>query len=603
MREALHILLLDDNSDDRAVVVRELGRELGRDLVQPQITPVADRAGFEWALAAGGFDLVITEAALGWADGLAVLREVKARYPDVPIVMYTGCGTPELAVAAMKAGLDDYVVKSPQSTGHLGEAVHEALARAEARQRRATLRGRTREALEALIAMAQILVTPSSERDIPGEHAAETVEAEREATRTTARRLAELTLRVVGCRRVGIHTVDPEAGLVQALTVVGFTPDQEAHWFERYRTPIRLVDQLGPQFTERLTAGEVVILDYANPPLSTLTNAYAASVLLIAPMAVAGRLIGTLTLDYAGEAHTFLPDEISLAAAVAQLTALVIQRERLLRERAEARARALALDASNRRMDEFLGIASHELRTPLTSIKANIQMLGRRAGQAFRTEDATTLSFEQRLNLLRELPDLLDRTQRSVARLERLVADLLDVSRISAGRLPLHLEPADLRTIVGEAVREQREGHPEREIRVTFSDQSVPLMADPAMLIQAVGNYIGNALKYSRMDLPIEVLVRVEPGEGAEPPQVRAGWVGVRDQGAGLDAKHQSAIWERFYRADVAHESGSGVGLGLGLFITREIVERHGGSVGVESTPGAGSTFWFTVPLAGGAAS
>ena len=209
----------------------------------------------------------------------------------------------------------------------------------------------------------------------------------------------------------------------------------------------------------------------------------------------------------------------------------------------------------------------------------------------------------QRLERLRTLPELLERTHRTLVRLERLVGDLLDVARISAGQMPLHAEPADLATIVREAVREERESNPGRAIRLQVPSAPVPVFADAEMLVAAVGNYIGNAIKYSREDQPVEVTLRVEPegepSQGAEPAggEHAQAVVAVRDFGPGLTPEQQRHIWERFYRAEIAHQSGSGVGLGLGLYITKSIVERHGGSVGVSSELGAGSTFFFTIPL------
>jgi K+-sensing histidine kinase KdpD len=103
-------------------------------------------------------------------------------------------------------------------------------------------------------------------------------------------------------------------------------------------------------------------------------------------------------------------------------------------------------------------------------------------------------------------------------------------------------------------------------------------------------NYLTNALKYSPADRPVAVGITVSDREAR---------VWVRDEGSGLPAEEQTQIWERFHRArEIVVQSGSGIGLGLGLYICRTIIERHQGRVGVESAPGRGSTFWFTVPLA-----
>src|SRR5918999_1752828 len=129
----VHILHIDDNETDRHLVKRELGRVFP-DL---QTQEVRDQREFDAALDAGAFDVVITDYQLGWSNGVLVLQAVKARHPDRPVVMFTGTGNEEVAVEAMKAGLDDYVVKSPRHAIRLVTAVRSALEKAEARRRAA----------------------------------------------------------------------------------------------------------------------------------------------------------------------------------------------------------------------------------------------------------------------------------------------------------------------------------------------------------------------------------------------------------------------------------------------------------------------------------
>jgi signal transduction histidine kinase len=130
MNSALHALLLDDNPDDRALVIRELRHEFP-DL---QVEQVTESKGFAPALEAGGFDLAITDYQLRWTDGLQVLRAIKAHYPNCPVIMFTANGSEEIAVEAMQAGLDGYVLKSPQHYVRLLATVQSALERAQQRQ-------------------------------------------------------------------------------------------------------------------------------------------------------------------------------------------------------------------------------------------------------------------------------------------------------------------------------------------------------------------------------------------------------------------------------------------------------------------------------------
>jgi PAS domain S-box-containing protein len=133
MNHSLRVLLIDDNPDDRLLALRALQREL------PHIkaTEVVDEQSLCMSLDQGGFDMVVTDFQLRWSDGLRVLREVKKRYPTVPVVMFTGTGSEEVAVEAMKAGLDDYVIKSPRQYARLPAAVTNALKQSECRRAKA----------------------------------------------------------------------------------------------------------------------------------------------------------------------------------------------------------------------------------------------------------------------------------------------------------------------------------------------------------------------------------------------------------------------------------------------------------------------------------
>jgi signal transduction histidine kinase len=183
--------------------------------------------------------------------------------------------------------------------------------------------------------------------------------------------------------------------------------------------------------------------------------------------------------------------------------------------------------------------------------------------------------------------------ERQGERLERLVNDLVDVARIRGGRLEIHMTQTDLATIVREAVEGQRQANPERTLVLESpGEQLVPVTADAHRLGQVVTNYLTNALKYSPQDRPVAVGLQVDDQQAR---------VWVRDEGPGLPPQEQGRIWERFHRAqgiEVQSDTGVGLGLGLGLYICRTIIEQHQGQVGVQSAPGQGSTFWFSLPLA-----
>lgn len=252
---------------------------------------------------------------------------------------------------------------------------------------------------------------------------------------------------------------------------------------------------------------------------------------------------------------------------------------------ASAQARVLALRETNTRTDEFLSIASHELRSPLTSLKAALQLGKRRLRRIGEQEQP----IADLLSQLEVVQGLLSTAEQQVDRQDRLVGDLLDVSRIRAGKLEYHLAPCDLATIVSDAVDEQRLSWSDRIITLEAPTGAVTISGDAHRIGQVVTNYLTNALKYSPPGASVAVTLAVERDHAR---------VAVRDQGPGLTTEQMAHVWDRFHRVPgVRQQSGSGAGLGLGLHISRTIIEHHGGAVGVESAPKQGSTFWFTLPL------
>lgn len=497
---------------------------------------------------------------------------------------------------------------------------------------RRRLRRRTHDALDALLQMAEALVqspdslTPRDETYEPAPIAEPIADAGLEASSTpnesryqppsappvnkTARRLCELTRSVLGCSRVGIISVDLAAQRQHPVAVVGLSPEQEQIWWmdPAVNGPLRPTPY--PDMLDQLRAGEVVVFELAATHFADGLDPYGVRTVLAAPLRIGETLVGTMLLDYGGEAHDYTQDELALAAAVAKLAALVIERERLMSERAEAQARELALREANRRMDEFLSIASHELRAPLTTVKANVQFAARqlrsikpapRNGRYTRSTAAS--SDVTPTTSLAVANDLLERAERQANLLSRLVNDLLDVTRIKANSLELRQRTCDLTNIIHDAVQEQRLAWLGRPISLTLPGELAYVYGDPDRLDQVITNYLTNALKYSQAEQPVAVRLCIQPEPHAKTTSTprktaRIARVEVRDEGPGLPFDEQPRIWERFHRAQgVEVQSGTGVGLGLGLHISKTIIEHHGGEVGVESVPGKGSTFWFTIPL------
>ena len=177
-----------------------------------------------------------------------------------------------------------------------------------------------------------------------------------------------------------------------------------------------------------------------------------------------------------------------------------------------------------------------------------------------------------------------------MGRLEALVNDLVDVSRIQAGKLELRPEPTDLAALVREVVEAQREAAPSRRLALHLpAALSLPVVADAGRIEQVVTNYLTNALKYSPADHPVAVGMtgsRARHGSGSATRDRGCQWRNRSISGSGSIGLQGVEV-----------QTGTGVGLGLGLYISRMIVERHQGQVGRPSALGQGATFWFTLPL------
>jgi signal transduction histidine kinase len=243
-----------------------------------------------------------------------------------------------------------------------------------------------------------------------------------------------------------------------------------------------------------------------------------------------------------------------------------------------------------RQKDEFLSLASHELKTPLTTIKGYSQMLQRRLRNAV-ADPARAAT----LNLARAA-DEADQIREEGDRLNRLVDQLLDVSRIQTGRLTMNLQPLDLRVLLHEAVERLRMAVDGRTLVYSAPRERLPLMvsADADRLKQVLGNLVENAMRYSPPESPVEVRLRVVSTASAAG---RCALLTVRDQGIGIEQADLDRIFDRFYRAE-RPAAVRPLGMGLGLFITREIVHKHGGRIWAESAgPGKGAALHVELPL------
>ncbi|TCC86293.1 hybrid sensor histidine kinase/response regulator [Pedobacter hiemivivus] len=241
----------------------------------------------------------------------------------------------------------------------------------------------------------------------------------------------------------------------------------------------------------------------------------------------------------------------------------LIEIQKALLDEIEFRKRA------ERKKDEFISIASHELKTPLTSVKGYVQLLARSVDKG----DIPTVKKH------------LAKAQVQLEKLNELIADLLDISKIESGKLKFNKKHFVFDTLLDGVIEVIHQANPEFKIS-RMGDGPKDIYADEMRIEQVIVNFLTNAIKYSPGTNEVDVNVKTTADQL---------YVGVRDFGIGIAPELQKSVFEKFYR--VEETSIHFQGLGIGLYISAEIINRHGGEVGVKSKLGEGSEFYFTLPL------
>lgn len=285
--------------------------------------------------------------------------------------------------------------------------------------------------------------------------------------------------------------------------------------------------------------------------------------LIVVPIQIRDQTVGTISLVYGHSARKYQSEDLATAEELGRRAGIAIENARLFEKTQQAvQARS-----------EFLSIASHELKTPITSLKLQLQLTRRR------------IDIEKGIAPTPEkLAKSLDASLVQIDRLVALIENLLDVSRIEAGKLSYTFEPRDFSELVRDAVERYGAQFEASQFPVEFSgDSGTEVLCDAFRIEQVVVNLLSNALKYGA-GKPISISVRrVKDGVRLE----------VRDQGLGIEPTQVERIFDRFERA-VTNRNISG--LGLGLYISKQIVLGHRGRIWVESVLGKGSTFFVEIP-------
>ena len=624
----LRVLLIDDNPDDRALVERELRLRIE----QVEVRHISDAAGLAEALHAGGFDVAVTDYRLRWTVGTDVLREIKERYPSAPVIMFTGSGNEEVAVDAMKEGLDDYITKTPRHYPRVPFAVQACFerlsnrARLQASTARESLaKARLEVALQSAgmatwqVDLASSQLSCSMEAGPmfghpPGFAPASPADALEQVHRDDIARLQALWDTVLdGSSRVAaefrvlgadgqLRWIAGSAKLLQhdgsrARLVIGTLRDVTAEVMakeaqrkqQEERQAILDVLPVGIAISHDAEAQHISITPYFS---ALLGIDYGAGYERIGtderpyrylragqavepgdwPMRVAARLGKPVRGE---ELDVQFDDGRSLTILVN--AAPLFDAQGGVRGAVEAVMDITALkeiqrelEKANRQKSEFLSVLAHELRNPMAAIGYSVEMLRHVAspGTIAKARDVIT---------------------RQTRHMGRLLDDLLDLSRITLNRIELDRRPVDLRRTIELAYESTRAlieslGH---DIRFELPVAPVMVLGDEVRLTQVVSNLLNNAAKFTPP--PGAITVRAVSGQGRAV-------VTVTDNGAGIAPEQLEPVFEMFSQGQ-SKVSGGAEGLGIGLAVVRKLVDLHGGTVQAFSEGiGRGATIRVELP-------
>lgn len=537
------ILIVDDQPDNLYVLQRLL-KGHGYNVLQAENGATAITIATERQP-----DLILLDVMMPEMDGFEVVQVLRASATTsaIPVVLLTANAPDErLKIQGLKLGADEYLTQPINN--------NELLARVQALLRTK----RTQDELLArntqLAALLDIVQASTSTLDL-GE---------------VGRRLIDRTLSAAKMDLGGIWLRDGET--LRCLAQRGYTAEaiegRQEITLQQSRVSARAMEQ------QQVVYGTTEELYGADSAL-----AQSARSVIVLPLLHRGAALGVLHLGTRAE-RSFDGEDLAFLGAIANAAAAAVQNARLFEESNQQRQE---LERHDVEKDEFISIISHELKNPLASIKGYAGLLQRRA----KKDKAPAASVKG-----------LDVIEQQVNRMNLLLDQLRDVSQIGMDRFEIESAPLDVAELTQRIALEVQATSTEHQLHLDMLDEPLMINADDFRLSQVLGNLISNAIKYSPGGGPVDIAVRRADAPPCQAPATASGpWalITVRDRGIGIPQEVQDRLFQRFYRAP--NTKGRISGMGLGLYITREIIHRHGGCMWLESQEGVGSLFGVALPL------
>ncbi len=546
----LRLLMVEDSEDDAGLLICELRRG-GYD---PVFERVETSEAMGKALDRKEWDLVTADWFMPRFSGLAALALLKAKGMDLPFIIVSGKIGEDTAVDAMRAGANDYIIKDnlkrlvPAVQRELREAVVRAecrLADEALRKAHEELEKRVEERTAELARANRELERESAERKRLVEQLREINEQltvanirEQELAEEAQRRAAELDTTFASIAD-GVTIHDLEGNIVR------MNPAAEAILGYSSEDPDIDVKEQAPGTYAELSDGRRIPVEELRP------------VRVLRGETV--RNVSVALHPHPGKTIWLSISAAPIRTADGRLLGAVSTFDNVtdLHELQELR-------------EEFVALISHDLRNPLAGLMGHAQLLCRYLGQ--RAMDRELASAETVL--------------KNATIMNSMIQDLVESAHLESGPLEMRKEPIDLWERISDISSRATSIEDAARVRVECPEPVPLVAADPQRIERVLANLVTNALKYSSPDSSVVIQIRRGDGEAI---------TSVADRGIGIPADDIPHIFDRFFRARTGKKAE---GLGLGLYITRMLVEAHGGRIWVESEVGKGSTFYFTLPFA-----
>jgi len=544
---SVHVLIVEDSEDDTLLLVRELQRG-GYDPTFERVdTAEAMKVALDWQR----WDIVISDYSMPRFSALAALTLLRESELDLPFIVVSGAIGEETAVAAMRAGAHDYLMKD--NLARLGPAVQRELQEAEVRLARWQAEEEVQRRTAQLEAVRQVGLELTAELDLD----------------VLLHSIMSRAVELLGGTSGGLYLYQPEQDVLMLSVTAGSNV-----------VPVGTTLHQGEGLSGRVweTGEPLIVDDYQHWERRTPSRAGYPNVAIVgAPIRWGAEFLGVLNVR-ADPRRAFSPADAELLGLFATQAAIAIRNARLYateKKRAAALARALEQQQElDRLKNELIQNVSHELRTPL----------------------GITLGYAELLESgeLGELQPEQQEAMTVVARRARMLKEMMDdfIIILEAERRELKPEQVDLADLIHtlmsdfQAAAEQVGLALAAEVALDLP----PLFGDPHHLRRVLDNLLGNALKFTPAGGTVTVRLWRDEGEAV---------LEVADTGVGIPRGQLDRIFERFYQVDGSTSRRYG-GTGLGLALVKEVIEAHSGTVGVESEPGRGSTFTVRLPLGRG---